>query len=73
MIYIDVVVELVKGLPAWPGRELLDDGEDLRYFGLKTVEKRVIEFECKNQREYDLWTQGVSMLLSVASDRRHKC
>ncbi|RID60641.1 hypothetical protein BRARA_F03782 [Brassica rapa] len=69
----NVVVELVKGLPAWPGRELLDDGEDLRYFGLKTVEKRVIEFECKNQREYDLWTQGVSMLLSVASDRRHKC
>lgn len=69
----NVVVELVKGLPAWPGRELLDDGEDLRYFGLKTVEKRVIEFECKSQREYDLWTQGVSMLLSVASDRRHKC
>ncbi|CAA7024580.1 unnamed protein product [Microthlaspi erraticum] len=68
----DVVVELVKGLPAWPGRELLEGGENLRYFGLKTPEKRVIEFECKSQREYDLWTQGVSMLLSIASDRRHK-
>ncbi|VVB07188.1 unnamed protein product [Arabis nemorensis] len=66
----NVVVELVKGLPAWPGRELLDRGENLRYFGLKTVEKRVIEFECKSQREYDLWTQGVSMLLSIASERR---
>ncbi|KAF8104477.1 hypothetical protein N665_0172s0107 [Sinapis alba] len=53
--------------------ELLDGGEDLRYFRLKTVDKRVIEFECKSQREYDLWTQGVSMLFSVASDRRHKC
>ncbi|ESQ44623.1 hypothetical protein EUTSA_v10003209mg [Eutrema salsugineum] len=69
----NVVVELVKGVPAWPGRELLEGGENLRYFGLKTVEKRVIEFECKSQREYDLWTQGVSMLLSIASDRRHKC
>ncbi|KAG5411157.1 hypothetical protein IGI04_007476 [Brassica rapa subsp. trilocularis] len=67
----NVVVELVKGLTAWPGRELLEGGEDLRYFGLKTLEKRVIEFECKSQREYDLWTQGVSMLLSLASDSRH--
>ncbi|KAL0693062.1 hypothetical protein Bca4012_060242 [Brassica carinata] len=66
-----VVVELVKGLTAWPGRELLEGGEDLRYFGLKTLEKRVIEFECKSQREYDLWTQGVSMLLSIASGRGH--
>ncbi|KAJ0242503.1 Auxin canalization protein [Hirschfeldia incana] len=64
-----VVVELVKGLTAWSGRELLEGGADLRYFGLKTLEKRVIEFECKSQREYDLWTQGVSMLLSIASDR----
>ncbi|XP_010481815.1 PREDICTED: VAN3-binding protein-like [Camelina sativa] len=69
----NVVVELVKGLPAWPGRELLEGGENLRYFGLKTFEKRVIEFECKSQREYDLWTQGVSMLLSIVSDRKHKC
>ncbi|CAN8247850.1 unnamed protein product [Cochlearia groenlandica] len=67
-----VVVDLVKGLPAWPGRELLEGGENLRYFGLKTSEKRVIEFECKSQREYDLWTQGVSMLLSIASERNHK-
>ncbi|CAH8323122.1 unnamed protein product [Eruca vesicaria subsp. sativa] len=69
----NVVVELVKGLRAWPGRELLEGGENLRYFGLKTVEQRVIEFECKSQKEYDLWTQGVSMLLSIASERRHKC
>ncbi|CAH8278457.1 unnamed protein product [Arabidopsis lyrata] len=69
----NVVVELVKGLPAWPGRDLLEGGENLRYFGLKTPEKRVIEFECKSQREYDLWTQGVSMLLSIASDRKQKC
>ncbi|KAG2301901.1 hypothetical protein Bca52824_030552 [Brassica carinata] len=66
-----VVVELVKGLTAWPGRELLEGGEHLRYFGLKTLEKRVIEFECKSQREYDLWTKGVSMLLSIASARGH--
>ncbi|XP_010556875.1 PREDICTED: VAN3-binding protein [Tarenaya hassleriana] len=66
----NVVVDVVRNIPAWPGRELMGGGENLRYFGLKTMERGVIEFECRSQREYDLWTKGVSMLISSVSDRR---
>lgn len=60
-------MEVVKDVPAWAGRHLLEGGENLRYFGLKTVNRGEIEFECKNQKEYDMWTEGVSRLLSVAN------
>lgn len=66
-----VVLEVCKNVPAWPGRHLLEGGEHRRYFGLKTAARGVIEFECRNQREYDMWTRGVSrLLLSVAERRR---
>eukprot|EP00268_Persea_americana_P011711 TRINITY_DN14932_c1_g1_i1.p1 TRINITY_DN14932_c1_g1~~TRINITY_DN14932_c1_g1_i1.p1 ORF type:complete len:308 (-),score=70.77 TRINITY_DN14932_c1_g1_i1:284-1207(-) len=65
-----VVLEVCKDIPAWPGRHLLEGGEHRRYFGLKTVARGVIEFECRSQREYDMWTQGVSRLLSIAEERR---
>ncbi|KAI9195071.1 hypothetical protein LWI28_011373 [Acer negundo] len=71
----NVVLEVIKDMPAWPGRHLLEGGENRRYFGLKTVMRGVVEFECKNQREYDIWTQGVSRLLTVAAERssnRHR-
>ncbi|XP_047317440.1 VAN3-binding protein-like [Impatiens glandulifera] len=63
----NVVMEVVKNIPAWSGRHLLEGGENLRYFGLKTVNRGDIEFECKNQKEYDMWTEGVSRLLYVAN------
>ncbi|XP_022138357.1 VAN3-binding protein-like [Momordica charantia] len=66
----NVVLEVIKDIPAWPGRHLLDGGEHRRYFGLKTVLRGVVEFECKSQREYDIWTQGVSRLLSIAAEKR---
>ncbi|ONK58338.1 uncharacterized protein A4U43_C09F11180 [Asparagus officinalis] len=53
-----VVSDICKDVMAWPGRHLLEGGEDRRYFGLKTAEQRVIEFECRSQREYEMWTQG---------------
>ncbi|XP_054793416.1 VAN3-binding protein-like isoform X2 [Prosopis cineraria] len=68
----NVVLEVIKDMPAWPGRHLLEGGENRRYFGLKTVMRGVVEFECKNQREYDVWTQGVSRLLSIAAERNNK-
>ncbi|KAE8684829.1 hypothetical protein F3Y22_tig00111105pilonHSYRG00528 [Hibiscus syriacus] len=37
----------------------LDDGENWRYFGLKKAMHEVLEFECKNQKEHDVSTQGV--------------
>lgn len=72
--FADVVLEVLKDMPAWPGRHLLEGGENRRYFGLKTVMRGVVEFECTSQREYDIWTQGVSRLLSVAAERstRHR-
>ncbi|KAK8968672.1 hypothetical protein KSP40_PGU018132 [Platanthera guangdongensis] len=67
-----VVVEICREVPAWPGRHLLEGGEKRRYFGLKTVEGRVIEFECKTQREHDLWTQGVAHLLDITGEGRNR-
>ncbi|GMN46766.1 hypothetical protein TIFTF001_015945 [Ficus carica] len=68
----NVVLEVIKDMPAWPGRHLLEGGENRRYFGLKTVARGVVEFECRNQREYDIWTQGVSRLLSVSAEKNNR-
>ncbi|CAN4091271.1 unnamed protein product [Withania somnifera] len=62
----NVLLEVLKDIPAWPGRHLLPGSDNFRYFALKTVLRGVVEFECRDQREYDLWTQGVSRLLSIA-------
>ncbi|KAG0492722.1 hypothetical protein HPP92_006120 [Vanilla planifolia] len=63
-----VVTEVCKEVPAWPGRHSVDDGKERWYFGLKTAEERVIEFECRGRWEYEMWTQGVSRLLSLVGD-----
>ncbi|WJX12110.1 hypothetical protein P8452_02646 [Trifolium repens] len=68
----NVVLDVCANLPAWPGRHLLEDGEKRRYFGLKTESRGLVEFECRNQREYELWTQGVSRLLSIVSQRKNR-
>ncbi|KAL2320986.1 hypothetical protein Fmac_029955 [Flemingia macrophylla] len=67
----NVVLDICTDLPAWPGRHLFDDGEKRRYFGLKTDARGVVEFECRNQREYDIWTQGVSRLLSIVAQKQN--
>lgn len=59
-------------MPAWSGRHLLEGGANFRYFGLKTVQRGIVEFECRNQREYDIWTQGVSRLITIASERNNR-
>ncbi|PIN02747.1 hypothetical protein CDL12_24734 [Handroanthus impetiginosus] len=68
----NVVLDVCKDMPAWAGRHLFEDGEQRRYFGLKTEGRGVVEFECKNVREYEMWTQGVSRLLSVVAERKKK-
>ncbi|KAF6177026.1 hypothetical protein GIB67_040924 [Kingdonia uniflora] len=68
----NVVLEVCKNMPAWPGRHLLEGGELRRYFGLKTSMRGVVEFECRNQKEYDVWTQGVSRLLFMVAERRNR-
>ncbi|OIW07200.1 hypothetical protein TanjilG_17748 [Lupinus angustifolius] len=68
----NVVLGVIKDMPAWPGRHLLEGGDNRRYFGLETVTRGVVEFECRNQREYDVWTQGVSRLLSIAAEKSNR-
>ncbi|XAR61171.1 hypothetical protein NMG60_11034800 [Bertholletia excelsa] len=68
----NVVLEVCRDVPAWPGRHLLDGGEQRCYFGLKTTMRGVIEFECKNQKEYNMWTQGVSRLLAITEERKNR-
>lgn len=67
----NAVIEVCKDIQAWPGRHLLEGGEQRRYFGLRTAEHRVIEFECRSQREFEMWTQGVSRLLNMVGERKH--
>ncbi|KAJ0052225.1 hypothetical protein Pint_03260 [Pistacia integerrima] len=68
----NVVLGVCKDMPAWPGRHLFDSGEQRHYFGLKTEARGVVEFECKNQKEYDIWTQGVSRLLAIVAERKKR-
>lgn len=68
----NVVLEVLKDMPAWPGRHLLEGGDQRRYFGLKTVARGVVEFECKNQREYDMWIHGVARLLAIAAEKNNR-
>ncbi|XP_062203246.1 VAN3-binding protein-like isoform X2 [Phragmites australis] len=65
-----VVVDVCRDVAAWPGRHLLEGGEHRRYFGLRTAEHRVIEFECASQRDYEMWTKGVARLLSTVDGRK---
>lgn len=67
-----MVLEVVKDMPAWPGRHLLEGGERRYYFGLRTTPRGVVEFECRSQREYDIWTQGVERLLAIVAERRNR-
>ncbi|KAL9318441.1 hypothetical protein ACSQ67_014958 [Phaseolus vulgaris] len=67
----NVVLDVCTNLAAWPGRHLFNEGEERRYFGLKTEARGIVEFECRNQREYDIWTQGVSRLLSIVARRQN--
>ncbi|URD98256.1 hypothetical protein MUK42_28856 [Musa troglodytarum] len=67
-----VIVEVCKDIQAWPGRHLLEGGERRRYFGLRTAEQRVIEFECRSRREHDMWTQGVSRLLNIVNEKKQQ-
>ncbi|KAK6940776.1 Pleckstrin-like, plant [Dillenia turbinata] len=69
----NIVLEVHKDMPAWPGRPFMEAGEQPRYFGLKTQLRGIVEFECKNQREHDIWTQGVSRLLSIVAQRKKRC
>ncbi|KAJ7300161.1 hypothetical protein O6H91_09G043200 [Diphasiastrum complanatum] len=60
-----VIIDLYPEIPAWPGRNLLENGEQRRYFGIRT-NRGVSEFECRSVYLHRLWTQGISHLLLLA-------
>ncbi|XP_057538855.1 VAN3-binding protein-like [Amaranthus tricolor] len=68
----NIVIEVIKDMPAWPGRHLLEGGDYRRYFGLKTLLRGVVEFECRDQREYEIWTEGVSRLLALSAEKNNR-
>ncbi|KAL4321098.1 hypothetical protein AHAS_Ahas14G0076500 [Arachis hypogaea] len=68
----DAVLDICRDLLAWSGRYLLDDGKKRKYFGLKTDARGIVEIECRNKGKYDIWTRGVSRLLSIIAQRQNR-
>ncbi|ERM98700.1 VAN3-binding protein [Amborella trichopoda] len=64
-----VVYDVCCDIPAWPGREREENGEQRAYFGLKTA-RGLVEFECKNKTEKQMWTDGIRQLI-LRQDRKH--
>ncbi|XP_019704680.1 VAN3-binding protein [Elaeis guineensis] len=58
-----VVLDVCSNIPAWPGRELEDSSHQRAYFGIKTPE-RIIEFECKNKHDQQIWIEGIRQMLN---------
>ncbi|CAD5329771.1 unnamed protein product [Arabidopsis thaliana] len=59
-----VVNGVCRDIPEWAHRGRADKMVERRaYFGVKTVE-RVIEFECGNKREKQMWIEGIQQLLN---------
>ncbi|OAY78443.1 VAN3-binding protein, partial [Ananas comosus] len=58
-----VVIDVCSEIPAWPGRELEGGCDQRAYFGIKTPE-RLIEFECRNRFDKQLWVEGVRQMLN---------
>ncbi|KAK3212972.1 hypothetical protein Dsin_017678 [Dipteronia sinensis] len=54
---------------AWPGREREDSSEQRAYFGIKTAD-RVIEFECRNKGDKQMWIHGIQHMLNCCANIR---
>ncbi|TXG62014.1 hypothetical protein EZV62_013377 [Acer yangbiense] len=54
---------------AWPGREREDSIEQRAYFGIKTAD-RVIEFECRNKGDKQMWIHGIQHMLNCCANIR---
>ncbi|KAK6161855.1 hypothetical protein DH2020_001696 [Rehmannia glutinosa] len=58
-----VVSGVYSDIPAWPGRET-DTKEQMAYFAIQTAD-RVIEFECRNKGEKQMWVEGIQHMLHL--------
>ncbi|CBI20866.3 unnamed protein product, partial [Vitis vinifera] len=57
-----VVSGVYCDIPAWPGREREESSEQRAYFGIKT-DDRIIEFECRNNSDKQMWAEGIQYML----------
>nr|GMC51247.1 VAN3-binding protein [Ipomoea batatas] len=57
-----VVSGVYSDIPAWPGREE-EAHEHRAYFGIQTAD-RIVEFECRNKGEKQMWVDGIQHMLS---------
>ncbi|KAJ7562371.1 hypothetical protein O6H91_03G066700 [Diphasiastrum complanatum] len=59
-----IIIDMNPHIPSWPERRTIDNrAAQRRYFGLKTT-RGFVEFECESVYLHNLWTQGISNLLS---------
>ncbi|XP_010249617.1 PREDICTED: VAN3-binding protein isoform X2 [Nelumbo nucifera] len=54
-------------IPAWPEREREENGEQRAYFGIKTTD-RLIEFECRNKCDKQMWIDGIQRMLDSSTN-----
>ncbi|KAL6344547.1 hypothetical protein AAG906_002452 [Vitis piasezkii] len=57
-----VVSGVYCDIPAWLGREREESSEQRAYFGIKT-DDRIIEFECRNNSDKQMWAEGIQYML----------
>ncbi|KAK9683752.1 hypothetical protein RND81_10G162300 [Saponaria officinalis] len=58
-----IVTGVYSDVPSWPEREPEDDKDHRAYFGIQTAD-RIIEFECRNKGEKQMWTDGIHHMLN---------
>ncbi|WJX35784.1 hypothetical protein P8452_23733 [Trifolium repens] len=61
-----IVTGVCSDIPAWPGREKEDIGEQRAYFGINT-EDRLIEFECGSKGDKLFWLEGIQYMLNCSA------
>ncbi|CAM6094905.1 unnamed protein product [Calypogeia fissa] len=61
-----LLLHVYPDIPAWPGRQLLEHGDERRYFALKTT-RGDVEFECRSVTEHQLWTDSIKRLLCLSN------
>lgn len=62
-----IVYDVCEDIPAWPGRERGESGEERSNFGLKTAQG-LLEFECENEIHRQKWVDCVRDLLQEVND-----
>lgn len=64
-----VVSEVYCDIPRWSGREREDSSGQREYFGIKTAD-RIIEFECRNKGDKQMWIDGIQYMLNICANIR---